>query len=209
MVVEKPWDRNSSYCAEWEDNQAPKKCIKATLFGPACDAVRVLQAHLEVKGIREASQTQVMATASYFDEETGVTVPLKILIDLLPAVDSIWGKALCDLKTSDSGAMKPWRSKVNKFHYDAQAALYLDVWTLANGEDRTDFLHIVQESYAPYQTELRMMSAEFIEIGRAKYQAALKKYCQCLSTHAWPGYEGSHLDWRGWQLTEPEPWMVQ
>ena len=209
VVIKKPWDKHAEYCSDWELEQGSKKIIKSKLFGPACDAVKVLEANPEVGGIRMVSKTQTMATASYFDDETGVTVPLKILIDLLPQADSIWGKALCDLKSSESAAMRPWRAKCKKYHYDAQAALYLDVWTATTGEDRTDFLHIVQESYSPYQTELRMMSAEFIEIGRADYQKALKKYCQCLKTGIWPGYEGSHLDWRGWQLTEPEPWMVQ
>ena len=70
--------------------------------------------------------------------------------------------------------MRAWRSKVFKFNYDAQAALYLDVWEVATGEDRQDFKHIVQESYAPYQTQLRLISAEFLEIGRMKYQKALR-----------------------------------
>jgi hypothetical protein len=150
-----------------------------------------------------------MATASYQDAETGIVVPLRILIDLLPAVDSDYGKAIADLKTCGSAAVRPWNRAVFDHGYYIQSALYLDVWTLATGEDRTDFLHIVQESYTPYQTEKRMLSAEFIELGRAKYVEALQKYCQCLKTGVWPGYEGSRLDWRGWQLTEPEPWMVQ
>ncbi len=209
VTVEKPWDRNSSYCAEWEDGQAPRQCIKTTLFGPACDAVKVLESDPEIKALVECSQGQVMATASYQDEETGIVVPLKILIDLLPDKDSQWGKSLCDFKTTDSAAMRAWRSKVFKWNYDAQAALYMDVWEVSTGDDRPSFRHIVQESYAPYQTEIRLMSVEFIEIGRGKYQKALKLYCQCLKTNTWPGYDSDCRTIDGWQLTEPEPWMAQ
>lgn len=208
VIIEKPWDKNSAYCAGWEDNQAPKKCIKHTLFGTACDAVKVLDANPEVKALREASQSQVMALASYFDEETGIRVPLKILIDLLPAVDSEWGKSLVDYKTAYSAAMRPWVKACFEHHYDAQAALYLDVWTANTGEDRIEFRHIVQESYSPYQTEKRIMTAEFLEIGRMKYQAALSKYCACLESGIWPGY-AANREFGGWQATEPEPYMVQ
>ena len=136
-------------------------------------------------------------------------MPLKILIDLKPAVDSPWGKSLCDLKTCTSAATRAWTRTVFDHSLHVQAALYLDVWTADTGEDRVDFLHIVQESFAPYETCRRMLSAEYIEIGRMKYLEALKQYCQCLKTGIWPSYGGSRMDWNGWQLIEPEPWMVQ
>jgi len=133
---------------------------------------------------------------------------LKILIDLCPAVDSEWGKSLVDLKTATSAAVRPWTRAVHDHNLHVQAALYLDVWTACTGEDRTDFLHIVQESFAPYETCKRMLSAEYIEIGRMKYLDALKRYCQCLKTGIWPGYEVSR-EFNGWGIIEPEPWMVQ
>ena len=80
----KPWNANSNWCKDWIEEQAPKEIIKHKLFGPACDAVKVLESDPEIKALVECSQRQVMATASYQDEETGIAVPLKILIDLLP-----------------------------------------------------------------------------------------------------------------------------
>lgn len=207
--VEKEWNSNSDTCSDWEAKQSPRKIIKHKLFQPACDAVKVLESQPDLKAIRECSQSQVMATASYQDEETGIVVPLGILIDLLPAVDSPWGKSIIDLKTTTSAAMRAWRGHCYTYNYDAQAALYLDVWEVNTGEDRCDFRHIVQESYAPYQTEIRLMSAEFLEIGRMKYLNALKRYCQCLKTGVWPGYDSDCRTIDGWQLCEPEPWMVQ
>jgi hypothetical protein len=150
-----------------------------------------------------------MATASYQDEETGIVVPLKILIDLLPGKDSQWSGTIVDFKTTESAALRKWRSKVYQFNYDAQAAFYLDVWNATTGEDRQDFRNIVQESYAPYQTEKRLTSQEFLEIGRSKYMKALALYCACLKSNLWPGYDSDCRTIDGWQLTEPEPWMVQ
>lgn len=207
--VDKEWNSNSETCAEWERAQEGKTIVKHKLFQPACEAVKVLESDPDIKALRDCSQRQVMATGSYRDEKTSIVVPLGILIDLLPAKESKWGKALVDLKTTDSAAMSLWRKKVFKYNYDAQAALYLDLWTANTGEDRTDFLHIVQESYAPYQTEHRLMSAEFVAIGRSKYLRALEKYCECLKTGIWPGYDSDARQFDGWQIVEPEPWMVQ
>jgi len=206
----KAWNANSNWCKEWIAEQEGKEVIKHKFFGPACDAVKVLESDLEVKLLRECSQTQVMATASYHDEETGIVVPLRILIDLLPDVDSKFGKSLADFKTTNCAAMRPWAKHVFDFGYDMQAALYLDVWTANTGEDRVEFRHVVQESFAPYQTERRLLSVESLEIGRNRYKTALQKYCQCLATNAWPGYE-SQRDFDGWQSVELDkyPWMNQ
>ncbi len=205
----KPWNANSNWCKKWIEEQFPKEIIKNKLFHAACDAVKVLESDPEIKALVECSQRQVMATASYQDVETGIVVPLKILIDLLPDKDSQWGGSIVDLKTADSASLRKWRSKVYQFNYDCQSAFYLDVWSATTGEDRQDFRNIVQESYSPYQTEKRLVSQEFLEIGRDKYMKALRLYCQCLKTNTWPGYDSDCRTIDGWQLTEPEPWMVQ
>jgi len=206
----KAWNLNSNWCKEWIAQQEGKEVIKHKLFGPACDAVKVLQSDPEIKALRDCSQTQVMAVASYQDEETGIVVPLKILIDLVPDVNSKFGKSLADFKTTNCAAMRPWTKHVFDFGYDMQAAFYLDVWTANTGEDRLEFRHVVQESFAPYQTERRLLSAEFLEIGRNRYKTALQKYCQCLKTNTWPGYE-CRREFDGWQSVEPDefPWMNQ
>ncbi len=153
IKVEKDWNSNSEHCAEWESAQTGKKIVRHKIFGPACDAVKVIQSYPDLPTLLQCSQRQVMATASYSDEETGIIVPLKILIDLLPDKDSGWGNSIIDLKTVDCAAMRVWRGKMFKWNYDAQASLYLDVWEKCTGEDRQDFKHIVQESFSPYQTQ--------------------------------------------------------
>lgn len=205
---EKPWNWNANVCKEWREQQGGKQVLKNSEYQAAVSAVQMLHADEEVKAMLSSSQKQVMATASYTDKETGITVPLKILIDLLPDVRSQWGKSIVDLKTCQCGAMRPWVRSVSEWSLDCQAALYLDVWTANTGEERLEFRHIVQESFAPYHVTKRLLSVEFIEIGRQKYLNALQKYCQCLKTGVWPGYPcGREID--GWQLTEPEPWMIQ
>lgn len=205
--VKKDWNSNSDICAKWEAQQLGKSIVKHKLFGPACDAVKVIDQDAEIKALLDCSQRQVMATASYHDKDTGITVPLKILIDALPAVDSKWGKSLVDLKTTATADMRMWTRSVRKWNLDAQAALYLDVWTANTGEDRCEFRHIVQESYPPYETCRRLLSVEFLELGRMRYREALVNYARALATGIWPTYE-CRREFDGWQSVEPdENWM--
>jgi hypothetical protein len=149
-----------------------------------------------------------MVIGEYHDEETGIMVPLKSLIDIVPSASSDNAKALADLKTCVSASPPAWTKAVSDHDYDAQSALYLDLFNAATGQERVEFLHVLQESYAPWQPGKRMLSAEFIELGRVKYLDALKRYCQCLAANSWPGYETGKMVLNGWQLTEPLAYMV-
>lgn len=205
---EKPWNWNANVCKQWKAEQGSLAILKATQWHAAQDAVNVLLRNNDVLHIVKNSQKQVLCTASYKDADTGIEVPLQGLIDAVPALNSKYPKSLVDLKTTTSAAMRPWTRAVHDWGLDAQAALYLDIWTVNTKEDRLDFRHIVQESFSPYHVELRLLSETFIEIGRWRYLQALKRYCQCLKTGIWPGYEGG-IDIFGWTRTEPEQWMVE
>ena len=184
----KPWNANSNWCKNWIEEQAPKEIIKHKLFGPACDAVKVLESDPEIKALMECSQRQVMATASYQDEETGITVSLKILIDLLPDKESQWGKSIMDFKTSESAALRNWRSKMFKFNYDAQNAFYFDVWEATTEKKGRTSVTSCRSLTRPTRRKSGYFG-EFIEIGRIKYMKALALYCACLNSGMWPGYD--------------------
>lgn len=204
--TEKPWHK-SKYCDAWEAEQETKgkTCIKSSEHSEAKSAVFYLLADEKIGELIADSDKQVYVTADYHDAATSVVVPVKILIDCLPKS----GNAIADLKTSESAEPSKWVRSVHTFDYDAQGAMQLDIYNAASGDERTDFLHIIQESYPPYQTGRRLLSVEFLELGRMKYRNALAKYCQCLATGVWPDYD-SHAakSYGGWQLVEPEAWMV-
>jgi exodeoxyribonuclease VIII len=141
-----------------------------------------------------------MCVSEYRDAETGIVVPVKILVDLAPRPETfMWGCCLGDLKTCQN-AGKSWARKVFELSYHVQAAFYLDVWEAATGEKRTEFFHVVQESFPPWEPARKILSAEFIELGRWRYQEALNRYAKCLSAGEWPGY--------GQDIVQPEPWML-
>ncbi len=152
----------------------------------------------------------VFVAAQYTDRATGLIIPVKILVDAAPHPAGEFAKMLGDVKTAASAHPGAWSRKVFEQKYHVQAALYLDVWASARpAEDRTDFAHLIQENYHPFQPAHRILSGEFIELGRMKYQNALARYAKCLASGIWPGYDDDQREhWNGWPFTHPEPWML-
>lgn len=195
----KPWNWNANFCKEWREDHKGKQIIKSETYQQAQNAVKILYGKPETREVLECSERQVMAIAEYADPDTGVVIPCKILIDLLPMLGTpLWQSCLGDLKTANS--VLGWPRKVWDMNYHLQAAFYLDVYAAASGEPRTEFVHVIQESFPPWEPARKVLSAEFIEIGRWKYQSALREYAKCLKIGEWPGYRG--------EITEPEPWMI-
>lgn len=206
---EKPWHNGATYCKEWNAKHEGQTILSRDEHAEAEQAVARLSKDPHVSEILLNSDRQVWITAEYQDEETGVTVPVKGLIDLVPFPDKpFYGKCLVDLKTATSAAPRKWQRTVFERNYHIQAALYLDAYRAATDSDRTDFIHIVQENIAPYEPGRRLLSAEFIQLGRDQYVSGLRRYAKCLKTGIWPGYDEGERTIQGWTLTEPESWMV-
>lgn len=206
---EKPWNNNATVCREWntEQEMLGKSVININDSGAAFDAVKKLWCDSQVEALIETAELQTMITGTYVDPETALEVPLKIMIDIVPTVTSpFFGKCLADFKTAKNASVREWVKAVFNHDYDCQASLYTDLYVAATGEDRDSFLHVVQESFPPYQIGKRLLSQEFIQIGRNKYLTALRRYCECLKSGIWPGYDEGGLN--GWTLSEPEHWMA-
>jgi hypothetical protein len=155
------------------------------------------------------SKKQVQVTGEYHDQETGIVVPVKALIDLLPITTHVdFGKCIVDLKTTTSAARRPYQRATYQYGYHVQAAWYLDLYVASTGEDRTDFLNVVQESFPPFQPGRRLISSELVELGRSDYIGALRDYCQCLKTGTWPDYERGDRVINGFSVVELEAWMI-
>lgn len=209
-LVEKPWNRNATYCREWEEaqNVSGRTVIKAAELTESDEAIKALFADPDIAQVINGSDHQVMVVAEYIDRETGIVVPVKILLDIVPGESSGYQKQLFDLKTSVSADPARWPRIVFERGYHVQAAFYLDIYVAATGEDRLEFGHIVQENFAPFETSKMVLSQEFLNMGREAYIHALRKYCQCLKTNEWPSYPPAHLNIRGWNYSDPEAWMI-
>ena len=91
-------------------------------------------------------------------------------------------KIIVDLKTTEDASPEGFARSCAKYHYDLQAAIYLDI-TGANY-----FLFVVVEKTAPYCTAIYEATPEVIENGRAKYRKCFDIYRKCLESNNWHGY---------------------
>lgn len=208
---DRPWNRNATFCREWEDDRKDKLILKPEEWGRVKTAGDRLMADPISSELARCSKKQVMVVAEWEDEETKIAVPVKALIDLVPSDDCRNRNVLADLKTVESAHPGGWPRKAFTYHWHVQAAFYLDIYCAATGEDRNTFVNIVQESHAPFQPGHEMYSVEFVQLGRETYQSALRSYCRCLATGVWPNYAGMQDDRDkigAWSLAQPEPWMI-
>lgn len=206
---EKPWNFNSNVCKEWRDE--PERKGKTLVKADDLIASRIALARLKddsfVDGVMCGAGTQVLVTATYHDAATGLEIPVKALIDIVPNATGIHRSILVDFKTCRSAEIHAWTKSVFSFNYHVQAALHLDLFVAATGEDRNTFCNLIQENVPPFQIERRMLSQEYLELGRNAYRSALAFYCQCLANNQWPGYY-AETEIGGWQLVSPAAWMV-
>jgi hypothetical protein len=203
----KAWNFTATYCQEWKEKQGGKTIIKGAALENAKLAVDIILEDPQMAEVFSASRKQVMLTGFYEDDETGLLIPVKSLLDLVPPAGF-----LADLKTCRNAHKKAWKRQVYECGYHEQAARHLDLWNAAHSDNRREFRHYIQENFKPYQTAKRILSSEFIKLGRDSYTGALKRYARAIKTGEWPDYDqtgdpadlviGGHL------VTSPESWMV-
>lgn len=213
VAIKKEWSGQSKTCQEWVANQqaAGKLVVSADDFESAKIAVNRLMKDEIISDFIDWSRKQVMAVAEWHDKATGLVIPLKTLLDFVPdEKHHDFGKSLGDLKTARSAFPKTWNDEVYKRDYHTQAALYLDVYVAATGEDRQDFRHVISENEFPYEPARRWIESDMMEHGRAKYRMALQKYCECLNSNVWPSWddEGNQMI-AGWGQIKLSAWMVK
>ena len=204
---DKPWNWNATICKEWRDIQQGKIIIKIEDLVACEKALDSICKDEIINNLINHSDKQVMITAVW--QSDNLQIPLKTLIDLVPRRQSNFNQYLCDFKTCKNASPSQWSREVYRYGYHVQAAFYIDMYYAATGEARDGFVHILQESFAPYEVGRRLLSEEFIELGRQIYQEALKKYCECWRKNIWPGYDDdSRNNIDGFTICEPESWMI-
>lgn len=198
---EKPWTFQANVCKEWKKKQNGKLIVKYEDWQEAQYAAKLIKDEFAMP--LAGAKRQVWCEGLYRDKLTELDVTVRCLIDLVP----LDGHSLLDLKTCSNAAQRAWRKVCYEYGYHLQAAMELDLWNKAMGDERDTFRHILQENYRPYQMARKTLDLEFISLGRLTYLDALRRYCRCLKTHDWPGYdEKDNLD--GWQQIGPDPYMI-
>ena len=211
---QKPFNANSKTCKTWISEQKDKEILTKTEHEEAKAAVKRLSADPLLYSFIFASDRQIWLSGQWKDEDTGITIPIKALLDCVPRRDSEFGKSLGDVKMIRNGAGRPFARQVFQYGWHIQAAFYLDFYMNAvnpsakeDGEERNTFVFWGAENYKPYEPFRRLLSANFVEIGRKTYRSILARYCRCLNTGTWPGYDDNRDSIQGWGLCEPESWM--
>lgn len=188
--TEKPWTLKATYCADWKDQQETKGLEVVTASDKAdVDGAAQSLAEYALDFIG-ASKVQVMCMAEWHDE-TGIVVPVKVLLDLVPDKDSRFGTKLGDFKSCQSARPKDFEKSIFDYNYDAQAWLNRELYVMATNERREDWQFVIQENTAPWECppEQPILSLESFSDGEIKIKRALRKYCQCLKTGIWPSYD--------------------
>lgn len=222
--TEKPWSNASNFAKQWkaehagriflhrekfdDDGEADEETKTLTL-GNAQRAKSRLMGDEQIRSLLEASTSQVMCVAEYHDRPTGLVVPFKILLDLVPRADHPeWGKCLADFKTARDASEREFTKAIHNGFYDWQAAIYRAIYTAATGEDRTDFLFAVQENTPPYQPALWSIGSDWMDDCLQEVRQALQFYCACLAANHWPGYR-ANVRIAQWGLLAREAWMLR
>ena len=95
---------------------------------------------------------------------------------------------LIDIKTTENAAPEAFDRHFWNFRYHVQGAFYLDGYHAINRSSSPGFIFIVVEKKPPYAVSLRVITPEYVDIGRRAYLEDLETYARCLRESDWPGY---------------------
>jgi len=202
ITMLKPWSNNSDTCAEWLEARRSegKTPISSDLLEQARIANDRLMEDAEIRSILDGSRKQVAVYVDWHDKETGLIIPFKCLLDIVPTPESDHGDTIYDLKTTDDASGIKWPKTVFNHGLHYQSAVYLDAYNAASGLNYRNFGHVIQESEPPYEPTHRLLAQEFLDLGRSQYQANLSFYCWCIANNKFPGYDTA--------ICELESWMI-
>lgn len=205
----KPWNGNSNHCKAWLENHQDKIVLKREQLDEVGKAATRLLSDDRLFDILKCSQKQVWLRGEYHDKATGLIIPVKALVDLVPdGTHKKYGRCLADLKTTRSASPRAFARQIFSMGWHFQAAWYLDLWNAATGEARNEWRFVLSENTPPYQPGRRLLSEEYLNLGRQQYKVGLALYCQCLAKNTWPSYDDGDGTMDGWTISEPEPWMI-
>lgn len=204
----KPWNNNATVCREWCSQQIGREIISRKDYLAANLAHKRLLSDEIIQQFVHESNRQVLVEGLWQDKKSGLTIPVRCLMDLVPRADTEFSKCLGDLKSTRSAALMPFQRFCYEMGYHVQAAFDTDLYVAATGEDRNSWCFILQENFPPYQTGKRLLSQDFMDLGRADYQQWLSNYCWCLKHKHWPDYDETDEAVQSWSVVNPDPWMV-
>lgn len=194
--IEKPWNGNSKTCRDWMQEQAAagRVVVNNYAFQLAEKAARLARENSAFGAMLSGAQTQVVLEWSYLDAETGIEVPLKAMVDLVPPA----GAALVDLKTAMKADPRGFEKAVWQNGYYYQAGFYLWGWRECRDSNRNIFAwHVIETGgCSPDGVPARksftqgtyVCAADYAAIGIDHAKRDLARYARCLADGKFPEY---------------------
>lgn len=214
---EKPWSNNATWCREFnkEAEDAGLEVVSKAEVAEADLAMKRIQSDEILSAWFAACDRQIWVTAEWLDKATGLVIPIQVLLDFVPRVDTEFAKCLGDFKAVASGTLRAFASQVFKYGWHIQAALYRDVYMAAvnpkndeSGEDRNTWCFAGVENYPPFEPFRRLLVEDFVQIGRQSYVHALTCYARSLKTGVWRNYDDNPNAIQGWTPIIPAEWQA-
>ena len=111
---EKPWNGNANVCKAWMAEHAGENLVSRKEYEIAETCNSRLRNHEDAGPVIASSQFEALVTGVYRDPDTGLDVPIKTSIDMVPKDD----RALYDLKTAKSAEPHAWMNETWYRGYD-------------------------------------------------------------------------------------------
>ena len=147
--------------------------------------------HAQVAAMAEAVLNHPLAAALFTDGQPELsiyTTDPETGVALRSRPDWI-GNVIVDLKTTVNANPADFDRIAWTYHYEQQAAWYLDEVARAGimpDEDRLLFVNV--EKSPPYLVSVTELDAEALRIGRTRNREAIDTFARCVATGEWPGY---------------------
>ena len=179
-----PWHGAANYCKDWLAAQeaAGIRPMSTTQIGDMSGVVNAVVTH-PICQVAFAEGKPEVSLFKRYHRDNGMVLR-KARLDWVPP-----GPALPDIKTCLDARKVEFDRVIWSRRYYVQAAYYLDLWNELNPDDqKTNFVFIAVEKFAPYNVQVFDVDPRDIDDGRREYQRNLALVMHCLKYGEWPGY---------------------
>lgn len=165
--------------------QLPKRALVVTQkdFEMITGTVHSILGHPKAAGLLEGAKTEISGWARH----PGTGVLCRIRPDIL-RIDKD-GIFLSDFKTSRDASRMGFSRQMAELLYHVRLAFYHDMVKEITGDYPRVSSFMVAEKKAPNACAVYALKQEDLEDGRARYNAALELYAECLNRDIWPSYQ--------------------
>ena len=180
----KPWSGNAKVCKSWlaAQESAGVRPMSKTQIEDMSGMVNAIVTHPTCQLAFAEGKPEVSLFKRYH-RDNGMVLRKARLDWVSP------GPALADIKSCLDARKVEFDWTIWQRRYYVQAAYYLDLWNELNPDDqKTNFVFIAVEKFAPYNIQIFDVDPRDLDDGRREYQRNLALLMTCINEGTWPGY---------------------